>query len=124
MEVFQERFGWIFEVFQEGFGSILQFSNRVWGSILGGSGLQFRSILGIWAVLAAKCVLGGVLGGSWVGLGRVLGPKMDQVTPKVFPKQDPRGVLGRREGPLERPMSVLGASLCVLNQLPALHTKK
>ena len=25
-------------------------------------------------VLAAKCVLGGVLGGSWVGLGRVLGP--------------------------------------------------
>ena len=82
LEVFQEGFGWIFEVFQEGFGSILQFSNRVWGSILGGSGLHFRSILGVWAVLAAKCVLGGVLGGSWAGLGRVLGPKMDQVTPK------------------------------------------
>ena len=52
-----------FAVFQQGLGLDS-----------GGLGLHFRSILGAWAVLAAKCVLGGVLGGSWVGLGRVLGP--------------------------------------------------
>ena len=45
----------------------------------------FQSLEGVWAVLAAKCVLGGVLGGSWVGLGRVLGPSW--------------GHLGAQDGP-------------------------
>ena len=65
-------------------------------------------------VLAAKCVLGGVFGGSWVGLGRVLGPSWGPgwtqlITPKFPPKPNPIGVLGRLEGSLERPRSVLGA---------------
>ena len=58
-------------------------------------------------------------------LGRaVLGPKMDQGSPKLSPKTNTIGVLWRLEGPLERPRSVLGASRCVSKQLPALHTKK
>ena len=46
-------------------------------------------------------------GGSWSRLGAVLGPKMDPVTPKFPPKPNPIGVLGRLEGSLERPKSVL-----------------
>ena len=65
-----------------------------------------------------------VLVASWGRLGAVLGPKMDPVTPKFPPKPNPIGVLGRLEGSLERPRSVLGASWCVLKQLPASHTKK
>ena len=37
-------------------------------------GGHFRGFWGSWRSWAAKCVLGGVLGRSWVGLGRVLGP--------------------------------------------------
>ena len=36
--------------------------------------------------------------GSWARLGAVLAPKMGQVTPKVTPKTNPTGVLGRFEG--------------------------
>ena len=59
-----------------------------------------------------------------MGLGAVMEPKMDPVTPKFTPIPNPMGVLGRLEGSLERPRSVLGASCCVLKELPASHTKK
>ena len=100
----------------------------MWGIIFGGSGVHFRAILGVWAgsgsqVRLGRC-FGRLLGGSWSRLGAVLGPKMDQVTPKLPPKPNPIDVLGRLEGSLERPRSVLGASWCVLKQLPASHTKK
>ena len=83
----------------------------MWGIILGGSGLHFRAILGVWAgsgsqVRLGRC-FGRLLGGSWSRLGAVLGPKMDQVTPKLPPKPNPIGVLGRLGGYLERPKSVL-----------------
>ena len=95
---------------------------------LGGSGLHFRSILGVWAgsgcqVRLGRC-FGRFLGGFWSRLGAVLGPKMDPVIAKFRPKPHPLGVLGRLEGSLERPRSVLGESWCVSKQLPALHTKK
>ena len=61
---FPIRFWLDFAVFQQGLGLDV-----------GGLGLHFRSILGAWAVLAAKCVFGGVLDRSWLGLGRVLRPK-------------------------------------------------
>ena len=99
---------------QEGYpiGSGASFS--IYFGCLGGSGCQ---------VCLGRC-FGRLLGGSWSRLGVVLGPKMDPVTPKFPPKPNRIGVLGRLEGPLERPRSVLGASWCVLKQLPASHTKK
>ena len=73
-------------------------------------------------VLAAKCVLGGVfgrlLGTFWSRLGAEDGPSNLQVKP------NPIGFPWRLEGSLERHRSVLGASWCVLRQLPASHTKK
>ena len=64
-----------------------------------------------------------LLMGYRMGLGRVLGPKMDQVTFKLPPKSNSITVLGRLEESLERPRSVLGEFWWVLKQLPASHTK-
>ena len=126
--VFQEGLSWISEVFQEGFGSILQFSNKVWGSILGGFGasfsIYFECLGGSGCQVRPGRCFGRLLDRSWSRLGAVLGPTMDQVTPKLPPKPNPIGVLGRLEGSLERPRSVLEASWCVSKQLQASHTKK
>ena len=106
-----------FAVFQQGLG--LDFggfgaSFSIYFGCLGGSGCQVR---------LGRC-FGPLLGRSWSRLGAVLGPKMDQVTAKLPPTPNPIGVLGRLEGSLERPRSVLGASTCVLKQLPASTPKK
>ena len=93
------RFWLDFAVFQQGLG--LDFGVRASFSIcfgcLGGSGCQVR----LWRCFER------LLGGSWSRLGTVLGPKMDPVTRKFAPKPNPIGVLGRLEGSLERPKSVL-----------------
>ena len=101
-------------VFQQGLGlDFGGFGNSFWiyFGCLGGSGCQVR--LGM--------CFGRVSGRSWSRLGAVLGPKMDQVTPKLPPKPNPIGVSW---GVLKGPGSVPRASLCVLKQLPASHTKK
>ena len=106
-----------FAVFQQGLGvDFGGFGNSFWiyFGCLGGSGCQVR--LGM--------CFGRLSGKSWSRLGAVLGPKMDQVSLKLRPKQNPIGVLGRLEGSLERPRSVLGASWCILMQFPASHPKK
>ena len=77
-----------------------------WGSF--SRFLRFMAVLSC-QVRLGKC-FGPLLGRSWSRLGAVLGLKMDQVTPKLPPKPNPIGVLGRLEGSLERPKGVLGAS--------------
>ena len=97
---FPRRFWLDFAVFQQGLGlDFGGFGNSFWiyFGCLGGSGCQVR--LGM--------CFGRLSGRSWSRLGAVLGPKMDQVTPKLPPKPNPIGVLGRLEGYLERPKSVL-----------------